>query len=126
MTVVLDAGALIAAERGDRNVWERVHAQLDVGGDVLTHGGVLAQVWRGGTGRQSQLARFLQSVAIRPLDESLGRRAGVLLGRSGQTDVVDAALVCLAFDGDDILTSDPQDLRALVETAGIHVELIEV
>ncbi len=33
------------------------------------------------------------------LDEELGRRAGVLLGRAGSSDVVDAAVVLLARDG---------------------------
>jgi hypothetical protein len=37
-----------------------------------------------------------------------------------------AAVVCLARDGDDILTSDPGDLRDLAQAAGIHVELIAV
>lgn len=126
MTLVLDAGALIAAERGDAEVWSRVGSEWVNGGDVITHGGVLAQVWRGGAGPQAQLARMLASVDVRPLDEALGRRAGVLLGRTGLSDVVDAALVCLAYDGDDILTSDPEDLRALAETAGVHVELVAV
>jgi hypothetical protein len=35
-------------------------------------------------------------------------------------------VVCLAADGDDILTSDPGDLGALAEAAGVHVELIPV
>jgi hypothetical protein len=34
--------------------------------------------------------------------------------------------VCLAADGDDILSSDPGDLRALAEAAEIHVDLIPV
>jgi hypothetical protein len=35
-------------------------------------------------------------------------------------------VVCLAGDGDDILTSDTGDLRALAQAAGIHVDLIPV
>jgi hypothetical protein len=35
-------------------------------------------------------------------------------------------VVCLAADGDDILTSDPGDLHALALAAGIHVDLIPV
>jgi hypothetical protein len=35
-------------------------------------------------------------------------------------------VVCLARDGDDILTSDPSDLLELARTAGFHVELIPV
>jgi hypothetical protein len=61
-----------------------------------------------------------------PIDDGLARLAGVLLARSGQSDAIDAAVVCLAGDGDDILTSDPGDLRALAEAADIHVELITV
>jgi hypothetical protein len=35
-------------------------------------------------------------------------------------------VVCLAADGDDILTSDPSDLRALAQAAEIHVDLVLV
>jgi hypothetical protein len=38
--------------------------------------------------------------------------------------VVDAALVALAADGDDIITLDSDDLGQLAATAGLHVELI--
>jgi hypothetical protein len=54
------------------------------------------------------------------------RRAGILLGRSGSSDAIDAALVCLSRDGDGILTSDPDDLFELARAAGVHVELIPV
>jgi hypothetical protein len=50
----------------------------------------------------------------------------MLLGRTGGADAIGAAVVCLAADGDDIITSDPGDLRLLAETAGVHVELIPV
>ena len=50
----------------------------------------------------------------------------MLLARSGQSDAVDAAVVYMAADGDDILASDPGDLRALAEAAGIHLDLIPV
>lgn len=42
----------------------------------------------------------------------------------GRSDAIDAAVVCLARDGDDILTSDPDDLRDLAQAADLHVELI--
>jgi hypothetical protein len=44
----------------------------------------------------------------------------------GQSDAVDATVVCLAADGDDILTSDPGDLHVLAQAAEIHVELVPV
>jgi len=83
-------------------------------------------VWRGGSGRQAPVVRLLAGVGVVPLDDLLGRRAGTLLARSGRSDVIDAAVVCLAGDGDDILTSDPEDLRVLAQAAGIHVEIIPV
>jgi DNA-binding transcriptional MocR family regulator len=92
----------------------------------VSHGGVVAEVWRGGTGRQVPVARLLAGVDIAALDDGLGRQAGMLLARSGLADAMDAAVVSLAADGDDILTSDPSDLRALAQAAGVHVELIPV
>jgi hypothetical protein len=77
-------------------------------------------------GRQVPMARLLNGTEVAPIDTRLGRRAGVLLARSGQSDAIDATVVCLAADGDDILTSDPGDLRALAQAAEIHVELIPV
>ena len=50
----------------------------------------------------------------------------MLLARTGTADAIDASLVCLARDGDDILTSDPGDLLDLARTAGVHVEVIPV
>jgi predicted nucleic acid-binding protein len=86
----------------------------------------VAQVWRGGTGRQANLARVLAAVEIVPLDDALGRRAGVLLGRARKADVIDAAVVLLAVDGDTILTSDPGDLKALAAAAALHVDIVRV
>ncbi|MGH7734671.1 MAG: hypothetical protein ACREOE_13485, partial [Gemmatimonadales bacterium] len=92
----------------------------------VTNGGVVGQVWRGGSGRQAPVARLLAGVDVAPIDNLLGRRAGTVLARSGHSDAIDAAVVCLARDGDDILTSDPGDLRDLAQAAGTHVELIPV
>lgn len=40
--------------------------------------------------------------------------------------MIDAALVLLAEEGDEILTSDAEDLRALALAAGLAVELTPV
>jgi hypothetical protein len=124
--LILDAGAFIAAERGNREIIARVKWERRSGRTPITHGSVVAQVWRGGRGQQAPLAQLLGSVEVVPVDDALGRRAGMLLGRTAATDVIDAAVVCLAQDGDDILTSDPADLRELARAAGTHVELIPV
>jgi hypothetical protein len=124
--LILDAGVFVAAERGDRDVVAMVKRERLAGRPPVTNGGVVAQVWRGGRGRQVPVARLLAGTEVIPIDEVLGRRAGMLLAASGESDAVDAAVVGLAADGDDILTSDPVDLGALAETAGVHVEIIAV
>ncbi len=123
MSLVLDSGALVALERNERQMWVRLKgAQLD--GDLpLTHAGVLGQVWRGGS-RQARLSQALGGIEIRPLDEQLGRAAGQLLGAAGLADVVDAGVVLLALDGDEIVTVDHDDLELLAAASGRHVELI--
>jgi hypothetical protein len=124
--LVLDAGAFVAVERGNRDVLALVKRERQSGRAPITNGGVVGQVWRGGSGRQVAVARLLSGVEVAPVDDLLGRRAGVLLALAGRSDAIDAAVVCLARDGDDILTSDPDDLRDLAQAAGLHVELIPV
>jgi hypothetical protein len=124
--LVLDAGAFLAVERGDREVVALVKRERLAGRSPVTSGGVVAQVWRGGHSQQAPVARLLAGVDVAPIDDSLGRQAGILLARADRSDAIDATVVCLAADGDDILTSDPDDLRTLAEVAGIHVELIPV
>jgi hypothetical protein len=126
MSLILDAGAFIAIERRDRAATRMLHREELDGRSPLTHGGVIGQVWRGGSGRQAILARLLPTLTVVPLDEELGQRAGVLLARTGTRDVIDAAIVLLAKDGDWILTSDPDDLAPLVEAAGLHLDVIPV
>ncbi|MGH9165645.1 MAG: PIN domain-containing protein [Acidimicrobiales bacterium] len=126
MSIVLDAGALVAVERGDREMIAVIKRERRAGRCPLTHGGVIAQVWRGGAGRQAILARLLPGIAVSAFDDDLGKRAGVLLGRARGHDVIDAAVVLLAEDGDEIFTSEPADLRRLVSSLGTHADLIAV
>ena len=123
MTTILDTGALIALDRNDRSMWVRLKALHRAGERPVTHGGVVGQVWRGGP-RQARLATALAGVEVKALDEHLGRAAGQLLGASRMSDVVDAALVVLSADGDEIITIDSGDIAALAASAGRHVELI--
>lgn len=126
MTVILDAGALVAIERGNKRMISVLTRESVEGRPVVTHAGVIGQVWRGGSGRQALLARFAAGLDIRPIDDELGRRAGVLLGSAGGSDVIDAALVLLSEDGDQIYTADAADLKDLASAAGRVVDLIEV
>jgi hypothetical protein len=124
VTLVLDSGALIALERNDRPMWRRFKSAAEDGEIPITHAGVIGQVWRGGSG-QALLAMALAGVEVRALDEEAGRAAGVLLGRAGMSDVIDAAIALLAHDGDRIVTSDVHHLRQLAAASGRHVEVIE-
>jgi len=123
MTLLLDSGALIALDRNERPMWTRLKA-AELAGDLpITHAGVVGQVWRGGP-RQARLSQVLGGVDVRSLDASLGRAAGELLGVTGLADVIDAAVVLLSSDGDDIVTVDRGDFERLVAGLGRHVELI--
>jgi len=124
MTLVLDSGALIALERNDRAMWRRVKAAQLADSVPVCHGGVVGQAWRGRGPRQALLAKALAGIDIRPLDEALGRAAGELLAAVRRRDVVDAALVLLAHDGDQIVTADPDDVEPLARASGRHVEII--
>jgi predicted nucleic acid-binding protein len=110
----LDAGALIALDRGERRVvhlLERVHA---AGGSLDIPAPVLAQVWRGG--RQARLARFLRAdgVALVDLDAETARAVGVMCGLCGVADIVDGHVALHARRGGlAVLTSDPDDIAAL-------------
>lgn len=126
MRPVLDTGALIALERGDRAMWRRVQAAQDDGTRPLTHGGVVGQAWRKSGPRQALLAKALATMDVRPLDEALGRSAGRLLADARASDVIDAAVVLLANDDDIIFTSDPDDLGPLVEALGREIEIVVV
>lgn len=126
MRLILDAGAFIALGRDNRAMWRRLKAARRTGQLPVTHGGVVGQVWRGGGARQALLARALNGIDVRALDEQLGRRSGALLAGTGTADVIDAALVLLAEDTDHIATSDLSDLRVLAEAADQRVELIPV
>ncbi len=126
MSLLLDAGALIALERDDSETWALFRRARRTGQPPMTHGGVVAQVWRGGTGRQARLAAALRSTRVAPLDDVLGRSAGVLLARSGLADAVDAALVALCRPGDQILTSDPDDLAALANAARVDIDITPI
>lgn len=120
-----DAGALIAAERGDRRMWSIHRRILERHRQPTVSTAVLAQVWRGGP--QALLSRFVRNCRIEPVTEARARSAGSALAASGSSDVVDAlVVVTAAARGDAIVTSDPADLREIASATGRAVTLIEV
>ena len=123
MKLILDTGALVALERNDRSMWAKYTASSHAGLPIVSHGGVVAQVWRNGS-RRARLSSALAGIGVIPLDARLGKRTGELLSSSGTSDVVDAAVVAIASDGDVIATSDPGDIRLLAAAADIDVGII--
>ena len=63
MALVLDAGALIAIERSDRQLRAVLQNAHDRAVPVRTSAAVVGQVWRGGA-RQAVLARALAGVEV--------------------------------------------------------------
>ena len=113
--IVLDAGALIALDRGDKRMIALLQRALTQGRAFRVPAGVVGQVWRDGR-VQVTLSRFLRSegVEVIPLDEQLARSCGELYGASNSRDIIDASVVILARERrDPIVTSDPDDLRRL-------------
>jgi hypothetical protein len=132
-----DAGALVAADRGDRRVWALHRRALERGVTPTVPAAVLVETWRGGT----WLARLLAGVEVEPLDEEHGRAAGVLLGgrasegvrgatgrrRRGTPSAVDATVVEGALRRRDaVVTGDRRNLEQLAEGAGRRLAVIAV
>jgi predicted nucleic acid-binding protein len=119
--LVLDTGALIALERGEKRVIALLHRALAQGRAFRVPSGVVGQAWRDGR-VQVTLARFLRSeeVEIVPLDDQLARSCGELCGVARASDVIDASVVIIARERRDlIVTSDPDDIRRLDPAAQI-------
>jgi hypothetical protein len=116
--LTLDAGALIALERGDERVRAVLALALEQRRPLRIPAGVVGQVWRGGS-LQVAVSRLLRAreVEVQALDEPLARAAGELCAAAGTRDVIDATVVLAARErGDTVLTSDPDDLRHLDRT----------
>jgi hypothetical protein len=112
---MLDAGALIAFEQGNRAVRALVQRARARDAALLVPAGVLAQVWRSGS-RQARLAGLLgaRDTRVEDLTAALARSAGELCGRRGTSDVIDASLAVGARRVHAIVvTSDPDDIRHL-------------
>ena len=119
--IVLDAGALIALDRGDKRMIALLGQALAQSRTFRVPAGVVGQAWRNGR-VQVALARFLRSeeVEIVPLDEQLARSCGELCAATNSADIIDASVVILARERrDPIVTSDPNDLRRLDPAARI-------
>lgn len=114
--MIVDAGVLIAVDRGEEQARVFLTAARRADEPLHTSEAVVAQVWRDGA-RQSRLAAVLKALAIHPLDD--GRAVGALLAASDRDDVGDAHVVLLGAGlTQHVLTSDPGDLKAIATSLG--------
>jgi hypothetical protein len=125
MNAILDAGALVAIDKRDRRVEAMLRVLQQRRIPLWTSAAVVAQVWRRGD-KQALLAKVLAGVRVHALDERYDRRIGELLARTRTADVIDAHVAMLVTEGDQLLTSDPDDLRRLVSARRVEASIVEV
>jgi len=112
--LTLDAGALIAYERGNTRIRWLLNAAFDRGVTTTIPAVVLAEVWRGDA-KDAPVARLLSWCRIELLDALRARAAGTLRRRTAGAGAVDACVaVGVRERGDQIATSDPDDMRRLL------------
>lgn len=115
--LILDAGGILALSRGDGDARAALERARREGYVVVVPTPVLAQVHRGGRDR-ARIDRIINTVdALLPTSEDVARRAGELQAVAGTSDPVDAIVVAEALAAVPalILTSDPDDLRRLLD-----------
>lgn len=119
--VTLDSGALIALENMDAGAVALLGRVLAGKIQVILPDVVLAQVWRGGSGRQTRIATLIGQPAHRclrvPLDTLAAKDIGLRIRECGHPDVVDVQVALLGRHyGGAILTSDRADILAVDPT----------
>ena len=125
--VTFDAGGLIAIERGDPAVRALARVLADEGIPVIVPAPVVAEVWRGGAGRQARLAQFLGGgltrghVQVADMDLQVAKEVGLLLLRAPMS--VTDATVCRSalLHRGTVVTSDPDDIAQVIPRERIKV-----
>ena len=128
-TFVLDAGALIALDRGDRDLMSTLQAAFENGHEVQAPAGAIGQAWRD-PNRHALLSRVLKRCEEGALDGSTARSSGQLCGQTGTSDVIDASVAVAdsSHHGSKVtlLTSDPEDLRNLLSALRSDARIVKV
>lgn len=126
MRLILDTGAVINWSRGDARtravLREAIARHLELRVPVV----VLTETLRG-SARDAPVNRVLKAIGMAATVPSTGREAGRLLGRTGGSNTADALVVAeaLTIPGSTIVTTDPDDLRALlIDEDGIGIQAV--
>jgi predicted nucleic acid-binding protein len=113
--VTFDAGGLIALDRNNRRVVVLLARARETGTRVTIPATALAQAVRRAD-RQVRLARLIRQPGtdVVSLDRVDATNVGRLLAASRTSDITDAhVVICARRSGQHVVTSDPNDLRAL-------------
>jgi predicted nucleic acid-binding protein len=117
--VTFDTGMLIALERRKAGALALLRACRLSRARITIPAAVVAEWWRGSH------PGMLEIGMLEALSPQLAMRAGDLLARDGTSNAVDAIVIASAAQrGDIVVTSDPDDLRALAK--GVHGVDVEV
>jgi predicted nucleic acid-binding protein len=122
--VTMDAGGLIAVDRNTRRVLVLLARARETGARVTVPATALAQAVRQPE-RQARLARLIRqpTTDVVALDRVDATNVGRLLAASRTTDIADAhVVICARRAQQQVITSDPSDLRALDPT----IRLVEI
>ena len=118
VSCVLDSGALIALGKASP-LMTRLLMEVRAGtARVIVPDSVLAQVWRGGAGRQARIAALIglkpEQCATAALDTEAAKRIGIRIGECGHADIADVH-VALVADAQHaaVITSDREDIAAV-------------
>jgi len=113
--VTFDAGGLIALDRNDRRVVVLLARARETGARITVPATALAQAVRRPE-RQVGLARLVRqpTTDVTDLERVDATNVGRLLAASKTSDIVDAhVVICARRTGQNVVTSDPGDLRLL-------------
>jgi predicted nucleic acid-binding protein len=121
--ITFDAGGLIALDRNDRRVLVLVARAAETGARITIPATALAQVTHHPQ-RQARLARLVRqpTTDVVPLDRVDATNVGRLLSASATADITDAhVVICARRAGQQVVTSDPDDLTNLDPHVGLVV-----
>jgi len=120
VTIIFDAGALIAAERNDSRLATLIHAAFKTRTPILIPTVVIAETWRGSK-KHPRIASVLKAATAEPeLSSTLAREVGALIAAAGCVGIVDATVTALAAAHlpATVVTSDPNDIQQFASATG--------
>lgn len=109
--LTLDSGMLIGLERRKQRAVDVYRRAKERGARLTVPTPIIGEWWRG---RSDIREDILLSVVVEPLSEAVAKLAGEAIARVAGATPVDAyVMASAAIRGDDVLTSDVDDLTRL-------------